>query len=492
MKRIRKIVPEEFDIYPCSEQKKDNSVLVMVSDQQGDKYLFVSGSLEKDFEAQMKIAEGSIFPLSVRNAFILSRKFQWLKPEMAGLKPGFGGGDRIGLATPGHIGAFEGEDVFPVFAQQSIREMERTRKNPREVLTSAIWGVFQEGFKKGYGADADHLMTRTDVKKTTEAGFTFYTCDPSSYVENVNDLSNNEIKRRFKEMPEAEDLLSRYEDRRLTAELKDFDYIYKCEYKEKDIIKAAVKYYNAVKYAKKMYGWIEEEMQGEFDYEVSVDETSDPTSPFEHIFIACELERMGVEFNSLALRFPGEIQKGIDYIGDKNYFENQFKKHAAIAHTYGPYKLSLHSGSDKFSIYPYIGRYARGLFHVKTAGTSYLEAVRVIAETDPEFFKEIYSFALDRFTEDRATYHVDTDIESLPETDELTERNCAGILDDNDGRQLLHITFGSVLSAGRNGEYLFRDRFISTLKKNERLHYEFLADHIGKHLMKLKEGMSLK
>jgi hypothetical protein len=76
----------------------------------------------------------------------------------------------------------------------------------------------------------------------------------------------------------------------------------------------------------------------------------------------------------------------VDYIGDVDAFEADFAIHAAIARHFGPYKLSLHSGSDKYSIYPAAVRQTRGLVHLKTAGTSYLEALHTIAAVDPPFF----------------------------------------------------------------------------------------------------------
>ena len=81
---------------------------------------------------------------------------------------------------------------------------------------------------------------------------------------------------------------------------------------------------------------------------------------------------------SLAPRFVGTFEKGVDYIGDRTTFAQDIAVHAAIARSHGPYKLSLHSGSDKFSIYDICAEATHGLVHLKTAGTSYLEALRTI------------------------------------------------------------------------------------------------------------------
>jgi hypothetical protein len=99
------------------------------------------------------------------------------------------------------------------------------------------------------------------------------------------------------------------------------------------------------------------------ELEFSVDETDNPTSHAEHAYIANELKRLGVEWVSLAPRFVGRFEKGVDYIGDLAVFEEDVNGHAAIARTYGPYKISLHSGSDKFSIYKSAAQATQGLVH---------------------------------------------------------------------------------------------------------------------------------
>ena len=89
----------------------------------------------------------------------------------------------------------------------------------------------------------------------------------------------------------------------------------------------------------------------EIDYEISIDETETVTSPLRTFFVANELTLAGVEVTSLAPRFCGEFQKGIDYIGDVEQFERELREHALIAEHFG-YKLSIHSGSDKFKVFP--------------------------------------------------------------------------------------------------------------------------------------------
>jgi hypothetical protein len=210
-----------------------------------------------------------------------------------------------------------------------------------------------------------------------------------------------------------------------------------------------------------------------FEIEISVDETDEPTSPDEHRFIALELRRHRVpNVVSVAPRFVGEFEKGIDFKGDLKKFEASLREHVAIARDLGPYKISVHSGSDKFSVYPIVGRVCGELLHVKTAGTSYLEALRVVARTNAGFFVELVEFCRGRFETDRQSYHIST-----------TATQVAGVvpgeamLDEIPGRQLLHVTFGSVLTHNE-----FKPRILEALRQHADVHAEFLERHVAKHL----------
>jgi molybdenum-dependent DNA-binding transcriptional regulator ModE len=141
----------------------------------------------------------------------------------------------------------------------------------------------------------------------------------------------------------------------------------------------------------------------------------------------------------------------------------------------GPYKLSIHSGSDKFSVYPLFARRAGKLVHLKTAGTSYLEALRAIARVDPGFFREILELARARYEVDRATYHVSAELEKVPAADELADEALASVLDQFDGREVLHVTFGSVLDR-------YGDRLLEVLDAHEEEYYAGLEAHFQKHL----------
>ena len=171
----------------------------------------------------------------------------------------------------------------------------------------------------------------------------------------------------------------------------------------------------------------------------------------------------------------------MDYIGDLAAFETDIAGHAAIARQFGPYKLSLHSGSDKFSIYPAAMRQTRGLVHLKTAGTSYLEALRTIAAVDVKFFREIYTFARERYETDKASYHVSAELGRAPLPQDVTD--WPALLDQFDAREILHVTFGSVLTGKtESGAWHFYDRFMDILKANP----ETYAINLEKHFAYIK------
>jgi hypothetical protein len=335
------------------------------------------------------------------------------------------------------------------------------------------------------GADADHLKTTDDIDACLAAGFTWFTIDPGSHVDGTADsASAAQVHASVDALPWAalEDsrasLLARYAASTLDVEghVVRFD--------EEVVLRAAAKYGRAVAHVAAMFRHLAAKLPvGRFDLEVSVDETDTPTTAAEHIYVATELRRLGVQWASLAPRFVGRFEKGVDYIGDIPAFEAEFAVHAAIARQFGPYKISLHSGSDKFSIYPIAAAHTRGLVHLKTAGTSYLEAVRTIGQVAPALFREIYTFALERYDEDKATYHVSAEAAKAPVPAALADADLAGVLDQFDARQVLHVTFGSVLTTRTaDGRLRFADRFMAVLRDHPDVYAGCLESHFLRHL----------
>ena len=356
-------------------------------------------------------------------------------------------------------------------------------------MDAASWGVFQEGWRDGFGADADHLKTFEDIDRCVAAGFTFFTIDPSAYVDDTaGGADASALAARFAALPwtdlaiAPEALQARYLDR--PFDLDGPAGPVSIRFDEATLLPTAVKYGAAVAHTARMFRHLAERMgERPFELEMSVDETESPTSTHEHFFVASELKRLGVRWVSLAPRFVGRMEKGVDYLGDIGALEATLPAHVAIAQAMGPYKLSLHSGSDKFSIYPLFARWAGDLFHLKTAGTSYLEALRAAAAIDPALFREILAFAIDRYDTDQATYHVSADPTKLPPPVAASDAELLALLDDFDARQVLHVTFGSVLTArDEAGNLRFRDRLLAALETEEATHYQALEAHFDRHL----------
>ena len=427
----------------------------------------------------------TVCPLGHENAAALRRNFPFTAPRCFGTRASAGLGDRLGIATPGHIRAAAKSGLALYLAQQSIREMTRTGREARQVMDDATWGVFQEGWREGFGSDADHLKATADIDTCAAAGFTMYTIDPGEHVDNAAEgLDAGALKARFEGLDWAALETTAAETRReyLSKSIKLGGRV-KIAADEGALLKAAVKYGAAAAHTAAMYRHLAGRMGDRpFELEVSVDETATPTSTFEHYFVARELRRLGVKWVSLAPRFVGEFEKGIDYKGNLKAFEKSFEEHVAVMRELGPYKMSIHSGSDKFSIYPIIARHAEGFVHLKTAGTSYLEALRVLADIAPDLFREILEFAFERYETDKKSYHVSADLARVPRAKDLADKDLSKVLDTDDGRQLLHVTFGSVLTTRVEGRYLFRERLLEALRSDEEAYYRALIKHIGRHV----------
>jgi hypothetical protein len=427
--------------------------------------------------------------LNHENAEAVRKIFPFTRPVVLGLRPSIGLGDRLGLANPGHLRAVAGTGFRPVLAQQSVRELERTMRETEDVMDAATWAVFQEGFREGFGADADHLKTPEDIDRYARAGFTMYTLDVGAHVVNeAMHLPLQEVRNRALQLPWAvlndtlEGLLGRYAGRQImiASDMMLFP-------SEEEVLRAAVKYGAGIAQAVRLCRHLKDRWSGlAHEIELSVDETDSPTTPLEHLIVAAELKRLGVTLVSLAPRFIGDFEKGIEYRGDLEAFRREFLKHAGIARRFGPYKISIPSGSDKFDVYKVIGSLGVSAVHVKTAGTSWLEALRAVAVADPLLFQEILECARASYDNDRRSYHVSAKVELLRPTKSYTALDLRALLDDANARQILHVTFGSILTAtDERGVPLFKNRILECLRKNEGTHYDVLSRHVARHLAPL-------
>ena len=425
----------------------------------------------------------TLAPLDHENAVILRRRFPFTAPiSVLREKRTIGLGDRLGLATPGHIKALKDYDICPVFAQQSIRELNLTGRTYEDVLDAASFAVFREGYTGGFGADGDHLKTPEEVRYAIDCGYTMITLDCSEHIRNdVGDLSDEEVLNQYE--PDRE-LEQRYLGKTFLVEGTEIFF------QPDEFRRICLIYNKAIDFAVAIY---DQFFRGEkvLDFEISIDETMTPTTPAQHFYVASELIRRGVQPQTVAPRFCGEFQKGIDYIGDLAQFDVEFDIHAKIARHFG-YKISVHSGSDKFSVFESVGRYTRGNFHIKTAGTNWLEAMAVVAEQDPALYREIHQYALDTaFTEATKYYHVTTNLDNIPGLDTLTDRELPSLFANNNARQLIHITYGLILSEKQEGGgYRFRSRLYALWRSYEREYARRLEHHIGKHLATLFRGFA--
>jgi len=398
-------------------------------------------------------------------------------------KATIGLGDRLGIATPGHIRAIKGCNVKPVLAQQSIRELNLTGRTYEDVLDDVSWAVFQEGYTRGFGADGDHLKKPEEVKMALDCGFTMITLDCSEHIDNsITFLNNEQISEKYNSICGLK--RNMYEEiyKNKLFKLKNGQ---KISFDFDELKKIVLIYHEAISFAVGIYNKFIKDYPKALDLEISIDETLTPTSPQAHYFFSSELFRSGVKVASLAPKFCGEFQKGIDYIGNTGCFEKEFREHVKIAEEFG-YKISIHSGSDKFRIFPIAGKHTEGRYHLKTAGTSWLEAVRVVALKDPGLYRQIHKYALSVLDEVKKYYYINADTTNVPDVDLLKDNDLPSLMDNTDVRQVIHITYGHILKArDSNGEYMFRNRINNLLYDYEEDYCKGLEKHIGKHLTAL-------
>ena len=400
-----------------------------------------------------------------------------LLPELAPVPVGaqrssFGLGDRLGLASPGHIPLFRNRDVVPVLAQQSLRELDLMGRSYAEVIDAATWAVFNTGYAGPWAADGDHLKTPEAVASAVAQGCTMITADLSDHLAfEYLDVSPAEASEAYKTLDTGwrRSLEDRYDGERRLADGTVLNYDPETRQR------IALVYGRALDHAEELYR-AGRSAGGDFDFEVSIDETERPTTPEAHYFVARELKERKVPFTSLAPRFVGEFQKGIDYIGNVDEFAASFAVHAAVAGDLG-YKISVHSSSDKFSVYPVIGERVQGAYHVKTSGTNWLVALETLSRADPEFFRELFARAYAVFPTARTYYHITPDMDRATDITGLDDQALPEVFTNATDRQVLHVSYGE----------MFRDanlkaRYFARLRAFIEAYWAALEAHIGRHL----------
>ena len=213
-----------------------------------------------------------------------------LRPSVLGTQPSFGFGDRLGNATAGHLESLRlaGGPIKGIFAQQSIREMQRTQRTAGEVMSAAINALDAAGFDDLWGADADHLKTPEDVRYTADAGFVFFTIDPSDHVDQQADNYDlATLEEKFALAKDSAPWFETYLDK--TIEIKDGP---KIAFDRLTLLRAAVKYGRAIVEAVSLGKCIQAEAAARnqpCEIEVSVDETDQPTSLAEQYIIVDQM-----------------------------------------------------------------------------------------------------------------------------------------------------------------------------------------------------------
>ena len=438
-----------------------------------DDYLVITGKNDLPFDVLVAEGDTKVCPQNNKNANLLRGQIAYLNPvSRKGHKFTIGLGDRLGCAGEGHLKLLAGKGIFPVLAQQSIRELNLTGRTYEDVLASAVWAVFNEGYTDGYGTDGDHLKQPFEIEYAIACGFSMITLDCSEHIDNtIMSLDDAALVAKYEKISPA--IRKAYEDKYLSST--------ECgiAFTKKSLMQSALIYGDAIEYTEMIYNRFIK--PNGIDFEMSIDETATPTSPENHFFLASELYARGIECETLAPRFCGEFQKGIDYIGDVAQLEKEYIVHDRIAQHFG-YRVSVHSGSDKFSVFPVVHKVSTGGVHVKTAGTNWLEALRVIAKLDPTLIREMYVYAVENLPIAQAYYHIRPSQADAPSVENMPDSQLPTLLDMEDTRQILHITYGLLLNEKCDGEYVFKDRLYDCLKNNRAAYADGLGVHIGKHL----------
>ena len=468
-------VPNGAVLYPRSIHKTEDEKIVYMIQKEAVNYLIAPK--EAGFMGQLlQTPTGqtlTLAPLTHENAFRMRELFPFTAPKnVLNEKSTIGLGDRLGIATPGQLRAISQYDVTPVLAQQSVRELTLTGRSFMDVLDCASFAVFQEDFQKGFGADGDHLKKEEEIKEALSCGYTMITLDCSEYI-------HHEVAR----MSDAEVQAVYRSDSKMEAEYigKTFLIAGKpISFPEEEYRRIILIYADAIDFITQIYQkYIE---RSGVDFEISIDETDTPTTPQQHFLIAHELHRRGVSFATIAPHFCGEFQKGVDYIGNLEQFTDELKVHAAIAEEM-QYKISVHSGSDKFSVFPVVGTCTGKKFHLKTAGTSWLVAMELISQKAPSLYRNIHEFARSVFDEARKFYHVTTDINRIPDINTLRDEELPNLFQQSDTRQLIHITYGFILNERNDdGSFRFKDKLYQLWGEYAEDYAQHLEKHIGRHL----------
>jgi hypothetical protein len=400
-------------------------------------------------------------------------------------KYSLGMGDRFGHQGKAQLQAIirakkEGVDITPVW-NKSHREHTIIKTSPGDVRTEADETVKALGWSGSYCVDADHIgLKNVDLFIDSSD---FFTLDVADFIGQAAD--ENQIKT----------FVNKYKKYAGSLTVPGIDEA--LQIGEEQIETIARKFLLAVTEAGKIYRHIEAAKGSDsFITEVSMDETDQPQTPVEMFFILAAIADEGIPAQTVAPKFTGRFNKGVDYVGDVAQFAKEFEEDlAVIAFAIKEFglpanlKLSVHSGSDKFSIYEAmnkaIKKFNAGL-HIKTAGTTWLEELIGLAMAGGEglaIAKKAYANALSRFDELCTPYAtvIDIDKDKLPSPEVVAQWSGEDFADalrhnqscdkyDPNLRQLLHVAYKIAAEMG--------DDFLNALEKYEKTIAENVTQNI--------------
>lgn len=344
-----------------------------------------------------------------------------------------------------------GLEIVPVW-NKSNREHTYVHSTPVDTRKEADEAVKALGYKGQYLVDADHINLNTVAPFVPVSDF--FTLDVAAYI--------------GKESPKTEIEAFLSSCQKYIGRLSIPGMAEPLDITRELIEEIAGKFLAATQQASGIYNYLRKEKgEGNFITEVSMDEVETPQTPIELLFILKMLADKGVPAQTIAPKFTGRFNKGVDYVGNLDQFAKEFEEDVLVidyaVKEFGlpkELKLSVHSGSDKFSIYPImakiIKKYDKGL-HLKTAGTTWLEEViglAIAGDDGLDAAKKIYADSHDRKEELCAPYAdvINIDASKLPSIDEVKEwsgekfantlRHIPGHPDYNPNfRQLIHVAY---------------------------------------------------
>jgi tagaturonate epimerase len=400
-------------------------------------------------------------------------------------KYSIGMGDRFGHQGSAQLKAIiaasqKGIDITPVW-NKSNREHVTIGTQPADVRTEADAVTKKAGFKKPYFVDADHINIDT-VDRFIEHS-DFFTIDVASYIGKKAEKAeiSEFVKSAEKYIGHLEipgtDLSFETTKAKVTAISEKYLF-------------AAIKAFDIYRKIEKVKG------KGNFVTEVSMDEVPDPQTPVELFFILKMLASENIPLQTIAPKFSGRFNKGVDYVGDPEKFAKEFEADLMVIDfaikEFGlpdNLKMSIHSGSDKFAIYPHIGRiikkHDKGI-HLKTAGTSWLEEVIGLAEAGGEaldFVRGIYIEALDHIEELCAPYAdvIDIKISALPGSAEVKKwdsKKFAGALRHDQRNPQYNANMRQLIHVGYKLAALKMDQYFRLLDANDAIVAGCVYDNI--------------